>query len=75
MMTFTGGPHACIGYRFAVMEIKAIVFTLVRAFSFELAFEVEDLRKRTSVVQRPYLASEPEKGSQFPFTVKRAPDS
>lgn len=75
MMTFTGGPHACIGYRFAVMELKAIVFTLVRAFSFELAFEVDDLRTRTSVVQRPYLASEPEKGSQFPFIVQRAPDS
>ncbi|KAI0742839.1 cytochrome P450 [Daedaleopsis nitida] len=37
MLAFSGGPRACIGYRFALIELKALVFTLVRAFEFELA--------------------------------------
>lgn len=36
LMTFGGGPHNCIGYRFALAEIKAILFVLVRSFNFEL---------------------------------------
>lgn len=73
-MTFTGGPHGCIGYRFAVAEAKVLIFTLVRAFSFELAIPLEEIGKRTSVVQRPLLKSEPEKGSQLPFFIKRVGD-
>lgn len=35
MMTFIGGPRSCIGYRFAVIEIKVILFVLIRSFVFE----------------------------------------
>lgn len=73
-MTFTGGAHACIGYRFAVLEMKALLFTLVRAFSFELAFASGDLKTRTAVLQRPYLASELNKGVQVPLFIKRVDD-
>ncbi|KAG9043192.1 hypothetical protein FS837_009883 [Tulasnella sp. UAMH 9824] len=37
IMTFLGGARACIGYRLAVMEIKVILFTLLRNFVFEIS--------------------------------------
>ncbi|OBZ66502.1 hypothetical protein A0H81_13684 [Grifola frondosa] len=37
LLTFLGGPRSCIGYRFSLVEMKALVFTLVRAFEYELA--------------------------------------
>ncbi|KAF7304534.1 hypothetical protein HMN09_00856100 [Mycena chlorophos] len=33
-MTFLSGSHNCIGFRFALGEMKAFLFTLVRAFEF-----------------------------------------
>ncbi|KAI9068653.1 cytochrome P450 [Trametes sanguinea] len=71
MLTFLGGPRACIGYRFSIVEMKALVYTLVRALEFELAVPPEDVQKRTSVVQRPVLKSAPEQGSQLPLLVRR----
>ncbi|EKM59818.1 uncharacterized protein PHACADRAFT_192193 [Phanerochaete carnosa HHB-10118-sp] len=32
LLTFSGGPRACIGYRFSLVETKALLFALVRAF-------------------------------------------
>ncbi|KAH9885222.1 cytochrome P450 [Cubamyces lactineus] len=71
LLTFLGGPRACIGYRFSLVEMKALVFTLVRAFEFELAVPAEDVQKKSSVVQRPQLRSAPEQGSHLPLLVKR----
>ncbi|KAI0742833.1 cytochrome P450 [Daedaleopsis nitida] len=71
MLTFLGGPRACIGYRFTLIEMKAIIFTLVRAFEFELAVPAEDIEKKSAVVQRPVLKSDPKAGSQMPLLVKR----
>ncbi|KAJ7334856.1 cytochrome P450 [Mycena albidolilacea] len=70
MLTFLGGPRACIGYRFSLVEMKALLFTLVRAFEFELAVPAADIEKKTSVVQRPIVKSEPEAGNQMPLIVK-----
>ncbi|THH29155.1 hypothetical protein EUX98_g5030 [Antrodiella citrinella] len=70
MMTFIGGPRACIGYRFSLVEMKALIFTLVRAFEYELAVDVKDITKKTSIVQRPYVLSEMTKGSQLPLLIK-----
>ncbi|KIP05287.1 hypothetical protein PHLGIDRAFT_119937 [Phlebiopsis gigantea 11061_1 CR5-6] len=52
-LTFLGGPHACIGYRFSVVETKALLFALVRAFEFELAVKTEEIKKKGDIVQRP----------------------
>ncbi|KAG6808872.1 hypothetical protein H0H93_016402, partial [Arthromyces matolae] len=49
--------------------MKALLFTLVRAFEFELAVPVDDITKKTSIVQRPLLKSDP-KGNQLPLLVK-----
>ncbi|PPQ82383.1 hypothetical protein CVT25_008344 [Psilocybe cyanescens] len=67
MMTFLGGPRACIGYRFSLVEMKALLFTLIRAFEFKLGVPKEDLIKKSSLVQRPLLKSDPGAGNQMPL--------
>lgn len=70
LLTFLGGPRACIGYRFSLVEMKALLFTLVRAFEFELAVPASDVGKRSTIVQRPFLRSDPESKSQLPLLIK-----
>ncbi|XP_028416663.1 cytochrome P450 3A9-like [Dendronephthya gigantea] len=35
-MPFSSGSRICIGYRFALMEMKVVLFTLIRKFSFSM---------------------------------------
>ncbi|KAI0336186.1 cytochrome P450 [Cubamyces sp. BRFM 1775] len=70
MMTFSGGPRACIGFRFSIAELKALIFTLVRAFEFELACAPEDVTMVGMFTQRPAVSSEPAKGAQMPLIVR-----
>ncbi|KAJ7443571.1 cytochrome P450 [Mycena latifolia] len=71
MLTFLGGPRSCIGYRFALVEMKALLFTLIRDFEFELAVPISDVgTKMTSVTQGPILLSNMEAGLQMPLLVK-----
>ncbi|EPS98029.1 hypothetical protein FOMPIDRAFT_1024830 [Fomitopsis schrenkii] len=70
MLTFLGGPRACIGYRFVLVEMKAFLFTLIREFVFELAIPAEDIIKKSAIVQRPYIKGKVDQGSQLPLPVK-----
>jgi len=70
MLTFLGGPRACIGYRFSLLEMKALLFTLVRAFEFELAVPAKDIARRTAIVQKPVVLSDKEGGNQMPLLIK-----
>ncbi|KAF9020805.1 cytochrome P450 [Hymenopellis radicata] len=70
MMTFLGGPRSCIGYRFALAEAKAILFTLLRAFEFELAVPHHDVGKKAHIVDRPYVKSDEAAGYQLPMIVR-----
>jgi len=69
-LSFLGGPRACIGYRFSLIEMKALLFTLIRAFEFELAVPVKDILTKQSIVQRPFVSSEMECGNQMPLLIK-----
>ncbi|KAH9483580.1 Cytochrome P450 monooxygenase 205 [Psilocybe cubensis] len=69
-LSFLGGPRACIGYRFALVEMKALLFTLVRAFEFELAVPASEIQKKSVIVTRPVLASDPNKSNQMPLLVR-----
>ena len=52
-------------------RMKALLFTLVREFEFELAVPVEDISKKfTIIVQRPVVLSDPEGGNQMPLLLK-----
>jgi len=70
MMTFFGGSHGCIGYRFALLEMKALLFILVCAFQMDLAVPGEQIISRTAVVQRPHVRGEIEAGGQLPVLIK-----
>ncbi|EMD37142.1 hypothetical protein CERSUDRAFT_115058 [Gelatoporia subvermispora B] len=70
ILTFLGGPRACIGFRFSLVEMKALVFTLVRAFEFTLAVPADDIIAKSVVVRRPYLRGDPKKGVQMPLIMR-----
>ncbi|KAH9851382.1 cytochrome P450 [Lenzites betulinus] len=70
LLTFIGGPRACIGYRFSLVEIKALLFMLIRSFEFDFAVPVEDIAIKTIPLQRPALRSAPDDGFQLPLLVK-----
>ncbi|KAI0258648.1 cytochrome P450 [Gloeopeniophorella convolvens] len=72
LLTFINGAHACIGYRFSIIEMKALLFTFVRAFEFELQVPASGIICKTMIVGRPFLASDPDKGPQLPVTVRLA---
>ncbi|KAJ3479121.1 hypothetical protein NLI96_g9286 [Meripilus lineatus] len=72
VLSFLGGPRACIGYRFGLVEFKALVFTLVRAFEFELAVPKEQVTKKSLVVVKPVIIGRGEKGNQMPMFIRPA---
>ena len=51
-------------------RIKVAVFTLLRAFEFELAVPAEDIGKSSTVLARPMRLSDPDKGPQLPMLVR-----
>ncbi|KAJ7186411.1 cytochrome P450 [Mycena filopes] len=70
LMCFLAGPHNCIGFRFSLVEMKSLLFTLLRAFEFELAVPKSDIAFSFTPVNRPRVLSEPEGGSQMPLIVR-----
>lgn len=58
-------PFAHTPFRF-----KALVFTLIRAFEFNLAVSREDIAKKATIVMRPIVKSEADKGNQMPMLMK-----
>lgn len=51
-------------------RMKALLFTLLRDFEFELAVPVEDILKRTEIVTRPVLKTDPEGPNKLPLFVR-----
>lgn len=52
--------------------MKAILFTLIRAFEFNLAIPREDIIKKSAIVQRPFVKSDMKAGSQLPLLISVA---
>ncbi|KAJ7106510.1 hypothetical protein C8R44DRAFT_564445, partial [Mycena epipterygia] len=60
-----------IGFRFSLAETKALLFTLVRAFEFELAVPSKDIgRKDNAIVRRPVVLSDVAAGRRLPLLVR-----
>jgi hypothetical protein len=53
-----------------VFRMKSLLFVLVRAFEFELAVSPEEIVKSAAVLNRPTLASDPDKGNQLPVYLR-----
>ncbi|KAF7356067.1 hypothetical protein MVEN_00936500 [Mycena venus] len=70
MLTFLGGTRSCIGYRFALVEMKALIFTLVRAFEFELAVPIAEMGRTDDIVQCPIVVTDRVAGNQLPLLLR-----
>ncbi|KAJ7436818.1 cytochrome P450 [Mycena latifolia] len=70
LFTFLAGPRNCIGFRFALAEMKALLFVLIRAFEFEMAVPEGGIGRTSAPVQRPVVLSEIAKGAQMPLIVR-----
>ncbi|KAJ7120752.1 cytochrome P450 [Mycena crocata] len=70
LITFYAGPHNCIGFRFSVAEMKALIFTLVRAFEFENAVPEGSIGRAAGTLQRPVVTGETKSESGLPLIVK-----
>jgi hypothetical protein len=54
----------------SIVRMKALLFTLVRAFEFELAVPAKDIIKKQSIVQRPVLRTDPDGSNQMPLLIR-----
>ncbi|KAF7366181.1 Cytochrome P450 [Mycena venus] len=54
LLTFLGGPHTCLGWRFAVLEMQVLVSELVGKFSFALP-ENDPVRVRVANTLQPTM--------------------
>jgi hypothetical protein len=50
--------------------MKCLLFTLIRSFEFSLAVPEKSICRRSSVITRPLVKGEEEKGYQLPLVVK-----
>jgi len=50
--------------------MKALLFTLVRAFEFELAVPAEDINVRSSLTHRPILLNGSEQRDEMPLLIR-----
>jgi len=64
------GNRSCIGWRFALSEIKIFLYVLIKDMDFELDESVI-IEKKVNVVTRPFVKSEPGLGNQMPLTIRR----
>ncbi|KIO34086.1 hypothetical protein M407DRAFT_16999 [Tulasnella calospora MUT 4182] len=55
VLSFFGGPRSCIGYRFALMEMKVLIFALIPTLSFELPENPPLIEKKSQIVTRPAI--------------------
>ncbi|BEJ07771.1 hypothetical protein CcaverHIS641_0410400 [Cutaneotrichosporon cavernicola] len=67
--SFISGPHACIGYRLAILEIKVVLYTLLRSFEFDLLPSKPDIQHFSSLATQPQVKGE--LGGQMPLLVRK----
>ncbi|WVR08887.1 hypothetical protein IAU60_005946 [Kwoniella sp. DSM 27419] len=70
LLTFLGGTRNCIGYRFALAEIKAILFVLIRGLEFDELPSKPVVERKASIVMRPRIVGEEKAGLQMPLLVR-----
>ncbi|TCD65829.1 cytochrome P450-dit2 [Steccherinum ochraceum] len=72
IMSFGGGPRACIGFRFAEMEVKQVLVTLLSTLHFSLSPEKE-VRWMSNNFQTPVVKPPGGDGKtrQVPLMVRR----
>ncbi|KAJ7900905.1 hypothetical protein B0H13DRAFT_1883208 [Mycena leptocephala] len=70
LLTFFAGPHNCVGFRFAVLEIKPMPFTVIRAFEVQTAVQEGGIVRSAGTPQRPTVLAKGSKRSNLPLILK-----
>ncbi|KLT45304.1 putative cytochrome P450 [Cutaneotrichosporon oleaginosum] len=70
IMSFIGGPRNCIGHRLTILEMKAVLFALLRSFVFEQLPDPPKIKRTYMVIQRAVVVGEEEYGPQMPLLVR-----
>ncbi|KAK0239393.1 cytochrome P450 [Armillaria nabsnona] len=75
LFTFSGGPRSCIGWRFAVMELQAMIVAIMSKFEFTFieGHGPDRIRRESCFAMTPTSVDEVEKGSRLLLRVKLAP--
>ncbi|KAG8881578.1 hypothetical protein FRB98_004240 [Tulasnella sp. 332] len=68
LSTFGAGPRGCVGWRMAVLEIKSLLFTLLRTFEFGIDPELE-ITGGFAIAVKPAVKGQEAKGVQLPLRV------
>ncbi|EEB98243.1 hypothetical protein MPER_02287, partial [Moniliophthora perniciosa FA553] len=58
ILSFSGGPKGCIGFRFALMEIHALIAGIIERFEFSLPEGIE-IERASIGLMVPQVANEP----------------
>ncbi|TFK76684.1 cytochrome P450 [Pluteus cervinus] len=69
-MTFSLGPHSCVGYKFSIAEIKVFLGTLLPQFVFKPQ-EGTEILKFNAILTKPYVKGQWQMGAQLPLVVER----
>lgn len=74
LLSFIGGPHHCLGFRFALLEIKAVLFVMMRNYEFEFIPQGPTVKRvAPGIIQRPVVDGNEKAGIQMPVMVKKLP--
>ncbi|KAG9318040.1 cytochrome P450 [Chiua virens] len=67
MLTFSDGPRNCIGFRFALLQFKIILLTLVKHFDFDDTGAT--IVSKVASSTQPVVAGEEHRGPRLPVNV------
>ncbi|KAL0061708.1 hypothetical protein AAF712_011462 [Marasmius tenuissimus] len=68
ILTFSGGPKGCIGWRFALMELEAIIVGLLERFEFSIPPGLE-IEPEFPVLAVPTVKGKENEGPQLPLRI------
>jgi len=70
LMTFGSGTRACLGWRFAILEMQVFLVELIKNFEFAVDEEIaRRIRREACFVMVPTVSGEVDKGPQLPLWV------
>lgn len=72
-LTFAGGVRTCIGWRFALLEVQALLIEIINNFELTPTEDINRLRREACLVMLPTLEGEQAKGEHLPLRVSIAP--
>ncbi|KAI0754753.1 cytochrome P450 [Daedaleopsis nitida] len=69
LMSFSAGPQACIGWRFAMMEMQTIIIELIENFEFHIPDDKPEIIRFAAGISVPLVKSDMAAGPQMPLWI------